>query len=772
MNEFLLLLLSMSLSGTLLALLLFLLRPLLKRNLSRAWMYYIWCIVALRMLLPFAPRQNLVGSLLADPSAAMRQLSALSAFTEDTAPAALPSDQVFNNAVSKAFPEKASGSVKDAAPKPDTLSAAVPAALDSAPPALAAEPVSAVLFTLWLSTAVFLFLHKAVASRAFLKKLYAASHAVTAQEITACYASVCRELSVRRPPRLLASPETDTAMLAGMLRPAVILPAAKEPDMRSLACILRHELIHYKRKDVWFKWIFQLTACIHFLNPVSHAVCREVSRCCELACDETVVKNMTPVERKAYGSTLLNALEARGPAHINPVSASLCGNAKFIKERLDTIKMSKKKTTLIKVLTPALTAGLCFGAFYLGAWAAPADPLQEESFLSGKNAVSPVSLTATSSLMPVSSQTPTATQQAQIPAGYTALRTESVSLEAVKELQLPLSYEDVTIYPSADNTLTYIFCGNNSWNYAENEIAALSLKDGTLVLESGVWNKAWSRLSYRKWQPKIFIYLPADLSADLSASIGSGSMKSTMAVTADTVALDTASGSMTFSDVNSRSGLVVSNGSGSTKTGSVTCTKAELDNSSGSLRMNAVNASMNGIISNGSGSLTAGNITVGTTAAAASDYQCIISNASGHMETGDVTVSGSLNLSTASGPASLGQVSAAAYTVSTASGSLKLTGLNGNGSLSCASGSIKAETLIPTGPVSMDNGSGSIRASIPENTGLEFYAAHIGPGSINAFFPIPDKKSASAQSPVQYGNAPYYQITASTQTGSITLNKK
>lgn len=155
--------------------------------------------------------------------------------------------------------------------------------------------------------------------------------------------------------------------------------------------------------------------------------------------------------------------------------------------------------------------------------AAPADPLQEESFLSGKKAVSPVSLTAASSLMPVSSQAPTATQQAQIPAGYTALRTESVSLEAVKELQLPLSYEDVTIYPSADNTLTYIFCGNNSWNYAENEIATLSLKDGTLILESGVWNKAWSRLTYRKWQPKIFIYLPADLSADLSASIGSGS---------------------------------------------------------------------------------------------------------------------------------------------------------------------------------------------------------------------------------------------------------
>lgn len=773
MNEFLLLLLSMSLSGTLLALLLFLLRPLLKKTLGRAWMYYIWCIVALRMLLPFAPPQNLVGSLLADPSAAMRQLSALTAFTQkDTALAALPVNHAADNAVFKASSEGGPGAGKDTAEKPVTLSSPVPSALDSSPLSPAAEPISAIFFTLWLAAAVFLFLHKAAASRAFLRKLYAASYAVTAPEITACYDSVCRELSVRRPPRLLASPETDTAMLAGMLHPAVILPVTKEPDMHALACILRHELIHYKRKDVWFKWIFQLTACIHFFNPVSHVVCREVSRCCELACDEAVVNNMTPAERKAYGSTLLNALENVGPAHIDPVSASLCGNAKFIKERLDTIKMSKKKTTLIKVLTPALTAGLCFGAFYLGAWAAPADPMSEDSFLSGKNTVSPVSLTAASSLIPVSSQTPSAAQQAQIPAGYTALRTESVSLDAVKELQLSLTYEDVTIYPSADNTLTYIFCGNNSWNYAENEIAALSRKDGTLALESGVWNKAWSRLSYKKWQPKIFVYLPADISADLSASIISGSMKSTMAVTADTVVLDTASGSMAFSDISSRSGLTISNGSGSTKTGSLTCAKAELNNSSGSLRMNAVNASMNGMISNGSGSLTAGNIIVDTNAAAASDYQCIVSNASGHMETGDVTVSGCLNLSTASGPASLGQVSVAAYTVSAASGSLKLTGLSGNGSLSCASGNIKAGTLLPTGPVSMDNGSGSIQASIPENTGLEFTAEHIGTGSINAFFPIPDKKSASAHSPVQYGNAPYYQFTASTQTGSITLNKK
>lgn len=787
MSEFLLLLLSMSLSGILPALLLFLLRPFLKRKLSRAWMYYIWCIVAFRMLLPFAPRQNLAGVLFAEPAAVMRQSAS---FLQETAapPAVLTGKEnadssmdsaSVTNGISEAEETSPSGNAAIIPPEAEALTVER-TVFKSGVRNAAAESVSGILLALWLGIAVFLFLHKYVSSRAFLRRLYMDSCEVTDPGITACYYDVCAQLSVRRPPRLLSSPGADTAMLAGMLHPAVVLPdgllsAAQEADMAALPCILRHELIHYKRKDVWFQWIFRLTACIHFFNPVSHAVCREVSRCCELACDEAVAKNMTSRERRLYGCALLDALERGGSICSDPVSASLCGNAKFIKERLDTIKMAKKKTTLIKVLTPVLTVGLCFSTFYLGAWAAPADSLREENFSSEKTTASPATLTAKtpsadSRPVSLSSRTPSASAQVQVPAGYTALRTESVSLESVKELLLSLSYEDVTIYPSSDNTLTYIFCGNNSWDYADDEITSLDRKNNALILKSGVYNEAWYHLSSRKWQPKLFLFLPADISADLSASIGSGSMKSTQAIAADSVSLKTASGSMNFPDISSRGKLAVSNASGSTKTGNLTCTEAELDNASGSFRINDVNAAVNGTFSNASGSLTAGNVIVGANATT-SGSRCIIGNASGHTDIGNVTVSGSLILSTASGPTSLGQVSAADYTVSTASAGLKLAGLRGNGSLSCTSGSIKAGILTPTGPVSMDNGSGSIQVSIPENTGLEFSAGSIGSGSIDAFFPIPDKKSAAAASPVRYGNAPYYPITASTMSGSITLKK-
>ena len=56
-------------------------------------------------------------------------------------------------------------------------------------------------------------------------------------------------------PRLLASPETDTAMLAGMFRPAVILPRRKRTGYASpWPAYSATSRSITKRKDVWFKW--------------------------------------------------------------------------------------------------------------------------------------------------------------------------------------------------------------------------------------------------------------------------------------------------------------------------------------------------------------------------------------------------------------------------------------------------------------------------------------------------------------------------------------
>ena len=50
MTEILKTMLSLSLSGSLLILLLFLLRPVIKARLSKRWQYYIWLVVAARLM--------------------------------------------------------------------------------------------------------------------------------------------------------------------------------------------------------------------------------------------------------------------------------------------------------------------------------------------------------------------------------------------------------------------------------------------------------------------------------------------------------------------------------------------------------------------------------------------------------------------------------------------------------------------------------------------------------------------------------------------------
>ena len=63
MNEFMKILLSLSVSGTLLLLLILGLKPLYKNRFNKRWQYYIWIVVALRFLLPFTPDTTIVGSL-------------------------------------------------------------------------------------------------------------------------------------------------------------------------------------------------------------------------------------------------------------------------------------------------------------------------------------------------------------------------------------------------------------------------------------------------------------------------------------------------------------------------------------------------------------------------------------------------------------------------------------------------------------------------------------------------------------------------------------
>lgn len=61
MSDMLKVILSLSRSGSLLIIAVFLCRPLIRDVMSRQWQYYLWLVVIARLLLPFAPQDSFVG---------------------------------------------------------------------------------------------------------------------------------------------------------------------------------------------------------------------------------------------------------------------------------------------------------------------------------------------------------------------------------------------------------------------------------------------------------------------------------------------------------------------------------------------------------------------------------------------------------------------------------------------------------------------------------------------------------------------------------------
>src|SRR5690625_3801726 len=92
-------------------------------------------------------------------------------------------------------------------------------------------------------------------------------------------------------------------VLIGTFKPTIVLPLYDIPN-DELDMIIKHELTHYKKKDLWIKKIMLLASILHWYNPLIHVLRKEINKWCELSCDEDVVMEMSHADRK---STRLNS---------------------------------------------------------------------------------------------------------------------------------------------------------------------------------------------------------------------------------------------------------------------------------------------------------------------------------------------------------------------------------------------------------------------------------------------------------------------------------
>lgn len=361
MNELLKTVLSLSLSGSVLIAGLLLLRPLYRSRLSRSWQYYIWLVVILRLLIPFAPEASLMGGLFTEPTPVVEHQASPPAAPERALEPGLPSQ---GTDISKVEPADR----EDAALPDMPQEANVPSdgGMDFRQ---LWEGFGSALWAVWLTGAMFLLAWKIAVYRRFVRRMKAGRRAVEDVAVLELVNEVRKRAGVRAPVRLYLYQEVSSPMLVGFFRPCIVLPQI-EPDARIFSCVALHELTHYRRRDMFYKWLVQLTLCLHWFNPLVYRMEREISRACELSCDEAAVRRLDADGKRAYGDTLLRAAGAN-LSRSSVAAVALSENGKLLKERLGAIRTGPRKGKRFFAAAVLLTFLLSVCGTMLGAYAPP-----------------------------------------------------------------------------------------------------------------------------------------------------------------------------------------------------------------------------------------------------------------------------------------------------------------------------------------------------------------------------------------------------------------
>jgi beta-lactamase regulating signal transducer with metallopeptidase domain len=111
-------------------------------------------------------------------------------------------------------------------------------------------------------------------------------------ELLVIFGTLCREMQVRRCQLSLLAHLRSPAT-TGWFRPHVLLPMELVPRLTpdELGQILRHELIHVKRRDYFWDRLAALGCRILFFHPAVWLAYRRMRWERELACDQAVVEN-------------------------------------------------------------------------------------------------------------------------------------------------------------------------------------------------------------------------------------------------------------------------------------------------------------------------------------------------------------------------------------------------------------------------------------------------------------------------------------------------
>ena len=377
MNELMKILLSLSVSGTLLLFLVLGLKPLYKNKFGRRWQYYIWIIVVLRFLVPFTPDTTIVGSLFEKIDTIVFMVESQTNMNVSDTVNVSDSETKQTNAqtqIQTNKPEKASDTAQTKSQEQaEAKSQTKPLPNDNVITAAAEHNLPKLftcLFFTWAALALVLFVRKITIYQGFIRYIKAGNTEISDIKTLNLLSDCMEKLNIKTKVELYRNASITSPIMIGFFQPGIVMPVGELGD-RELSYVFAHELHHCKMRDMFYKWLVQIVICIHWFNPFVYLLEKEITKACELSCDEAVIFMLDESARREYGDTLISFMKSNNLDKNSLASVTLTEGAEQLKERLGAIMSFKKKSKLITVSATVFTIAVCFCFLAVGAYAAP-----------------------------------------------------------------------------------------------------------------------------------------------------------------------------------------------------------------------------------------------------------------------------------------------------------------------------------------------------------------------------------------------------------------
>jgi beta-lactamase regulating signal transducer with metallopeptidase domain len=317
MEMFFIVLLQCTLSMSVITLLYAAVLPILSKRYAAKWCYLIWLVIAAGWIFPFRPRIDL--SFLP-----VQIVMPVQTITINTLSATTVAEQTVN----------------------------------------ASETITLwlVLATIWILGVGSMVLFHAVQHIRFMKTVRRWSEPITDVKRLEILGNIKADLNLKAQIKINVCQSVACPMLIGFFRPTILLPPV-EIGIDEFSFVLKHELIHYMRHDLWYKAMILAATTLHWFNPLVYIMAKLAAVQCEISCDAMVLQGADFERRKQYSETIIGVVR-NGVKLRTAISTNFYGGKKGMKNRISSIMDMKRKRAGAFILCLVVLSTLGTGAIF------------------------------------------------------------------------------------------------------------------------------------------------------------------------------------------------------------------------------------------------------------------------------------------------------------------------------------------------------------------------------------------------------------------------